>query len=64
MSSSTTYTVTCPHCGLLLTITQRQGEPSLSYDTDAWRRLCKQREQQSPAFCLSERNIGGDSPQQ
>jgi hypothetical protein len=61
MSSSTTYTVTCPHCGLILTITYRQGQPSLSYDADEWRRLCKRRERQSPALCISERSIGDDS---
>ena len=60
MRRSTKYTVTCPNCRLPLTIIDWNRQPSLSYDADEWRGPCKRREEQSPAFCLSEPSIGGD----
>ncbi len=61
MSRVTTYTVACPHCGLILTIKEGTAAPGLSYDAGEWRRRCKLREKHSPAFCLSE--PGADASQ-
>jgi hypothetical protein len=44
--------LTCPHCGLVLTVRRVKGGRRLSYSTRDWRRLCKYIALDSPALCL------------
>jgi len=57
-------TVKCPHCGLAVTIdSTATGKPTLKYDLDEWRRLCKLPHLRSPALCFVTRN-GPGTPKQ
>lgn len=52
-------TLTCPQCGLALTIRRVKGGTHLSYNARDWKRLCKYPELDSPVLCLLE--VGGGS---
>ncbi len=53
----TAETVRCPHCGLAVTLgTSAAGKPTLKYDVDEWRRICKRLHLHSPALCIAERH--------
>jgi hypothetical protein len=58
----TDETVKCPHCGLRVTIARSAtGKPTLKYDIDEWRRLCKHPRLNNPALCFTE-PAGGKPP--
>ena len=44
--------MTCPVCGLVLTVKRTKGGTRLSYDTREWKRLCKRPDLDSPVLCL------------
>jgi hypothetical protein len=52
-------TLSCPHCGLVLTIKSASGGTQITYDPSEWRRLCKHPALDSPALCLLEAGSGG-----
>jgi hypothetical protein len=55
-------TLTCPHCGLVLTVRRVKGGTRLSYSTRDWRRLCRHIALDSPVLCiLRERSDGSTS---
>jgi hypothetical protein len=54
-------TLTCPQCGLVLTIKRVKGGTHLSYDTRDWKQRCKDPELDSPVLCLLEKTGGGAS---
>jgi hypothetical protein len=49
--------VGCSRCGLVMTIAQRPGDPTLSYDREEWNRLCKTPECRDPTRCAAEHDI-------
>lgn len=54
-------TLTCPHCGLVLTVSPVKGGTHITYSTRDWRRLCKHLALDSPILCLLERDANGGS---
>jgi hypothetical protein len=54
--------LTCPHCGLALTMRRVKGGSRLSYSTREWRRLCRYIVLDSPVLCLLERRSDGGTP--
>lgn len=54
-------TLTCPHCGLVLTVRRVKGGTRLSYSTRDWRRLCKHLALDSPVLCLIEPRSNGSA---
>jgi hypothetical protein len=55
-------TLSCPHCGLVLTIKRVKGGSRISYDPAEWRRLCKYQALDTPILCLIEKGGGHDGP--
>jgi hypothetical protein len=47
-------TVTCPHCGLLLTLKPGKGGTNLAYQVPDWKRRCLHTDLGSPVLCLLE----------
>ncbi|HWE20902.1 MAG TPA: hypothetical protein VG758_27655 [Hyphomicrobiaceae bacterium] len=56
-----TKTISCPHCGLVLTIKRVKGGTRISYDPAEWRRLCNYPALDSPILCLVEKR-GANGP--
>jgi hypothetical protein len=55
-------TLTCPHCGLVLSINRVKGGTRITYDTREWRQRCKYVALDSPVLCMllgSDRNGTG-----
>lgn len=53
--------MSCPHCGLVLTLDDTQGSIVITYDPGEWLRLCRYPDLGSPALCLLE--AGGNRGQ-
>ena len=47
-------TVTCPHCGLVLTLKPGKGATRLTYDIPEWKGRCVHLGLGSPVLCLLE----------
>lgn len=47
--------LTCPQCGLVVTIKRIKGGARLSYNAREWKRLCKNPELDSPVLCLLDK---------
>jgi hypothetical protein len=54
-------TVTCPHCGLVLTIRPSKIGMRLTFAAAEWSRLCKYPALDSPVLCLAERGSRGET---
>lgn len=54
-------TLSCPCCGLVLTIKAAKGGTHISYDPGEWRRLCKHIDLDSAALCLLRHGGGSGS---
>ena len=49
-------TITCPDCGLRLTVERDTTGSRLKYDFNAWRNRCKRLHLDDPAWCLIARS--------
>ncbi len=47
-------TVSCPHCGLLLTLKPGKGATRLTYGIPEWKQRCRHLDLGSPVLCLLE----------
>ena len=52
--------IICPDCGLALSAADDDKLAPLEYDLEAWKRLCKRVQLDSPYWCLIQRD--GTSP--
>ncbi len=53
-------TVSCPHCGLVVTIKRVKDGTRISYDPGEWQRLCRHPDLDSPALCFFEDDEEGN----
>ena len=44
--------ITCPDCGLVVTVNGWDAGPAVAYDIDEWRRVCKHRDLGEPSWCF------------
>ena len=52
-------TLSCPHCGLTLTVKPSKTDTRLTYDINEWKRRCKHPDLDSPVRCLVEKDTKG-----
>jgi hypothetical protein len=45
-------TLTCPNCGLVLTLRQDPNVTQLTYDTQEWQQRCKDLKSDSAVLCI------------
>jgi hypothetical protein len=45
-------TITCPDCGLVLSVTRDKTGSKLTYNVKDWQRRCTRIEHDNPAWCL------------
>jgi hypothetical protein len=55
--------VTCPDCGLVLTLKYRDIQPEWVYDAKEWRRRCKRCDLGGPCWCILCREARGPRKQ-
>jgi hypothetical protein len=56
-----TQTLSCPHCGLTLTVSRIKGGTRITYRIREWKRRCKHIALDSPVLCLIERPGNGST---
>jgi len=61
-ASKPVKTITCPDCGLVVTIAPDTADATLGYDFNDWQRRCKRHELDGPLWCMIQRD--GDSKKQ
>ena len=49
--------ITCPDCGLVVTLMPVPGGSTLLYDLEEWRRRCRQIALGGPVWCLVARDV-------